>query len=88
MSTEWSPVRDKQNKKQQGMQIFYSKNKKLKKHHRKKRITVRGKFSWKKKEKTFQLVTTARSQGNQRKSDFHVMMEKPTECQECELSEA
>lgn len=39
----------------------------------------------KKKEKTFQLITAC-SQGNQRKSDFHVTMEKPTECQECELS--
>ena len=88
VSDEWFPVRDKQNKKQQGMQIFYSKNKQLKKHHRKKWIKGILESSLEKKEKTFQLVTTAHSQGNQRKSEFHVTMEKPAKWQECEQSEA
>ena len=60
------------------MQNFYSKNKQQqRKRSRKKRIRVYWKVLLR-KEKKFQLITTSHSQGNQRKSDFHVTMDKPT----------
>ena len=82
------PSQRQTEQKAEGYANFLQQKKKVKKASQKKEDNSTWKVLLEKKEKTFQLVTTARSQGNQRKSDFHVMMEKPTECQECELSEA